>query len=183
MLLLDTSAVYALADARDPNHERAAGLLEVALAAGEGLLVHSYLISEAANLLQHRMGIDAALAFLDGIDSYQVHWITLEEHDVAVALLSSDSFDVRDVDTTTLAFGPSGAAPRHDLTDSNTFRQHLVPARGGPLKNLISHYTIPETGIVVGHIQACLRGETLDGTLFKGCDSIETNRGGGRRQH
>jgi hypothetical protein len=99
---------------------------------------------------------------------------------VEVALLSSNSFDVRDVDVTTLAFGPDGAAPRHDLTYAKTFNQHLVPAQAGPLKNLILHFSIPETGIAFGDTEACLRGKTLDGTLFEGCDSIETTGGRGR---
>ena len=86
MILVDTSAVYALADAGDPNHASATDLFEVALAADEELLVHSYLVSEAANLLRHRMGSAAALAFLDGLDTYRVHWIAQQEHDEAVAL-------------------------------------------------------------------------------------------------
>ena len=86
MIFVDTSAVYALADARDPNHELATHAMEASLASAEEFLIHSYVISEAANLLQHRMGYDAAQAFLDGVDNYQVHWITREEHDDAVAL-------------------------------------------------------------------------------------------------
>ncbi|MBW2543639.1 MAG: hypothetical protein JRF15_16275 [Deltaproteobacteria bacterium] len=102
---------------------------------------------------------------------------------VAVALLSSDSFDVRDVDVTTLAFGPAGAAPRHDLTDSKIFEEHLVSSHGSPLKSLISHYATPETGIAIGDTNACLSGEMLAGALFEGCDSIlTTTPGRGRRQ-
>ncbi|MBX6772113.1 MAG: hypothetical protein IRY83_10345 [Chloroflexi bacterium] len=41
MILLDTSAIYALADRGDPNHARAMALFQSALA-DEDLLVHSY---------------------------------------------------------------------------------------------------------------------------------------------
>lgn len=102
---------------------------------------------------------------------------------VPVAILGSDSFDVEDVDVTTLSFGPAGALPKHDLTQPNTFRQHHVRVNGDRWKDLISHYTVGETGIAAGDVQACLTGRTLDGTRFEGCDAVRTlSRGSSRRR-
>lgn len=87
---------------------------------------------------------------------------------VLVAILGSASFDVADVDGTTLAFGPAGAAP-------------LFGPGGLPLDvnldgfiDLLSLYSIPETGIQLGDMEACVTGETLSAEAFEGCDPITT---------
>lgn len=87
MIFLDTSAIYALADAADPNHERAKRLLEQALEAGEDLLVHSYVLVESAALIQSRLGLDQALSFLQESESFFIHWVTPTEHRKGVDLL------------------------------------------------------------------------------------------------
>jgi hypothetical protein len=89
-----------------------------------------------------------------------------------VAILGSDTFDVLDVDVTTLAFGPDGAAPSHDLTKSGAFENHLRDVNDDGLTDLSSHYRIENTGIEADDKEACITGETLDGTPFKGCDVI-----------
>lgn len=83
---------------------------------------------------------------------------------LGVALLGSDSLAVTEVDTSSLAFGPAGAQPRG--------KEWLVDVNADGLTDLLLHFRTRETGIAFGDTQACLTGETLEGTRFQGCDSV-----------
>ena len=87
---------------------------------------------------------------------------------VRVAVLGSATLDVGDIDATTLAFGPSGAAPIKKI-----FGQRR-DVNGDGFDDLVSRYRTPGAGIAYGDVEACVTGELLDGTPFDGCDSIRT---------
>jgi hypothetical protein len=93
---------------------------------------------------------------------------------VPVAILGSESFDVSDIDVTTLAFGPNAASPAHSLTDSFTYHDHLQDVNYDGIMDLVTHYRTQDTGITCGDEAAMLTGETLDGQPIEGFDSIRT---------
>ena len=79
-----------------------------------------------------------------------------------VAILGSDTFDVADVDATTLTFGPGEAAPLHSSGG------HAEDVNGDGYTDWVTHYRIEEVEIAAGDTELCLTGETLDGIPFEG---------------
>jgi predicted nucleic acid-binding protein len=83
MILLDTSAIYALADKADINHMTAYKKFEDVLKSGETFLLHNYILLESAALLQARLGLPSAILFLKDAKSFQMEWVDLDLHEEA----------------------------------------------------------------------------------------------------
>ena len=91
---------------------------------------------------------------------------------VPVAILGSAIFDVTDIDVTTLVFGPCSAEPFHDLTDPNVYADHLQDVNLDGYLDLVCHFKTQELGLVAGSTEATLSGETNDGVIVYGTDSV-----------
>jgi hypothetical protein len=87
---------------------------------------------------------------------------------IPVAILGSHTFDVADVDVTTLAFGPNGAAP------ADAHGPNIDDVNADGLLDLVAHFRTGETGIAFGDVQACITGEIRWIIPFKGCDAVRT---------
>jgi len=80
VIFVDTSAIYAWADAADPNHRRAVGRLQAILDRQETLLTHNYVLVESLALLQARLGPAAALKLATDSRAFRIEWIDEATH-------------------------------------------------------------------------------------------------------
>jgi len=85
---------------------------------------------------------------------------------IGVAILGAADFDVALIDRSTLRFGPSSAAPAHKALG------HLEDVNGDARPDLISHYRIADTGFSEADEEACVSGQTSDGTPIRGCGTL-----------
>lgn len=91
MIFLDTSAIYAMADKADPNHFAACSKFDVALKSENSFLLHNYILVESAALLQARLGLQAALLFLNEARAFEIEWVDSELHQEALKELKKIS--------------------------------------------------------------------------------------------
>lgn len=87
MIFLDTSAIYALADSDDENHDAARSRFATCLRAGETFLIHNYVAVESAALLQRRLGFEVSVRFLHEAQKFETRWVDQGMHEEAVSLL------------------------------------------------------------------------------------------------
>ena len=84
-----------------------------------------------------------------------------------VAILGSESLDVREIDRATLVFGPSHAGPAIPSNDG----VRDVNRDGFP--DLVVHFRLDEAGIAPDDTRACVAGRLLTGARIEGCDGIQ----------
>lgn len=98
----DTSALYAILDADDDVHARAAETLDALLSEDEAIVTTNYVLVETFALVQARLGMDAVRALADRLlPAIRTVWVTEDDHRGAVqALLSADRRDLSLVDCT-----------------------------------------------------------------------------------
>jgi len=88
MIFLDTSAIYALADRRDPHHDLAKERFKALLDAGEEVLTHNYVLVEAMALVQSRLGLEAAVRLAEDCRAFRVEWVDEATHEEAIRRLA-----------------------------------------------------------------------------------------------
>jgi predicted nucleic acid-binding protein len=80
---VDTSALIALLDARDPRHP--AVLASFRSATDDRLVTHGYVVAEAIAVARRRFGLDAAIALIDqALPALDTLPVTIEQHDEAL---------------------------------------------------------------------------------------------------
>ena len=89
MILIDTSAFYALADRRDPAHPAARSILAVLQAGSSELLLTSYVLVETFSLLHRRLGLEAAVEVSESTRSLEHVLVDRRLHDLGVDRLST----------------------------------------------------------------------------------------------
>ena len=80
MIFLDTSAIYAWADAADSNHGVAVRRLQAILQSGEELVTHNYVLVESTALLQARLGLAAAVKLAKDSPAFVIDWVDDDLH-------------------------------------------------------------------------------------------------------
>lgn len=80
MIFLDTSAIYAWADAADPNHRAAVRRLQAILNSADELLTHNYVLVESIALLQARLGLAAATKLAKDSTTFVIEWVDDDLH-------------------------------------------------------------------------------------------------------
>lgn len=85
---------------------------------------------------------------------------------IPVSIPGGTDFDVREIDRTTLEFGPGGASPAHRSGG------HLDDEDGDGRDDLVVHFGAREAGFDADDTAGCVRGRMTGGRTFRGCDAI-----------
>lgn len=89
-VFLDTSALFALLDQGDDNHQRAARAWVKILENSARLITSNYILVETVALLQSRLGIEAVRAFqTEMVPAIHIEYVDADLHRLGVASLLS----------------------------------------------------------------------------------------------
>lgn len=114
-----------------------------------------------------RIFSDPQLFKIDIMHTTEINPIVPERRGrIPVVILGSQIYNVRDIDISTLAFGPDGAPALHPKGVFYDFNED-------GLEDLLNHYSVSASGIVMGDEEACLSGKVCD-VPFTACDKILT---------
>jgi len=87
-IFADTSALYALLDASDVNHERSARIWRQIMASEDDVVTTGYVLVETFALVQSRLGIEAVREFQESVvPVLQVEFVTADVHRLGIAAL------------------------------------------------------------------------------------------------
>ena len=85
---VDTSALFAVLDRDDSNHNRAKAIWTDLIEADTVLCCSNYVVVECCALIQRRLGAKALRVFLEDMSPVlTVEWIAQERHQAAVQIL------------------------------------------------------------------------------------------------
>ncbi|MDD3847656.1 MAG: PIN domain-containing protein [Syntrophorhabdaceae bacterium] len=91
-VFIDTSALFALLDADDNNHTRAAGAWRELIGSGQNLVTTSYVLVESCALIQNRLGFEAVRGFCDDlVPVLSVEFVASDIHRLGTAALLAAS--------------------------------------------------------------------------------------------
>jgi predicted nucleic acid-binding protein len=91
-VFIDTSALFAVMDADDGNHTRAAGVWRELIGSGQALVTTSYVLVESCALVQNRLGFEAVRGLCDDlVPVLTVEFVTSDIHRLGTAALLAAS--------------------------------------------------------------------------------------------
>jgi len=88
MIFVDTSAIFAILDAKDESHSAARDRWVELLESDQFLVTTNYIVLETCALAQNRLGMAAVRAIQDDVvPVLEVQWVDQETHSLAMAAL------------------------------------------------------------------------------------------------
>jgi hypothetical protein len=115
-------------------------------------------------------------------DDSSANVIHLSSSEVAVAILSSDSFNANQVVVSSLRFGRLGTEQSLIVNKKTGPKYELRDVNGDGRVDLVAYFKPSKTGLTTSTTTATLSGKLLDGQTFSDSDSVTVtkSKGGGK---